>query len=114
MLIVTGYVHLALPDVSAFIDEMTTFAQAARSRAGCLFFAVAPEDAGTGRILVAERWRDQAALDAHLAAEDTVAFVLRWGGRMRRQLATFDASNQRPLTASQTSNPGRSGWEAAA
>lgn len=104
MLIVTGYIHLAVHDVGAFVDDMATFAPAACARDGCLFFAVAPEEAATGPMLVAERWRDQAALDAHLAAEDTVAFVSRWGGRMGSDLAKFDASNQQPLLAPETSS----------
>ena len=99
MLIVTGYIHLAPPDVEEFVADMATFARTTRAREGCLFYAVAPDDPGSGRMLVVERWRDQAALDAHLAAGDTAAFVERWQGRMTSDLAKFDAGNERALTA---------------
>ncbi|WP_102960349.1 putative quinol monooxygenase [Mangrovicella endophytica] len=100
MLIVTGYIHVAPSDAAAFLSEMAAFAEAARARDGCLFFAVAPEDIGEGRMLVAERWRDQAALTAHLGAEETAAFVARWQARMRDDIAKFDAANARTLMAS--------------
>ncbi|MCB8837247.1 putative quinol monooxygenase [Aurantimonas sp. VKM B-3413] len=99
MLIVNGYIHLAPSDVGQFVADMATFARTTRARDGCLFYAVAPDDPSTGRMLVAERWRDQAALDAHLSAYDTIAFVERWQGRMRSGLAKFDAGNERVLTA---------------
>lgn len=99
MLIVTGHIQLAPPDVASFIGDMAAFSDAARARDGCLFFNVAPDDPRTGRILVVERWRDQAALDAHLAADETAAFVSRWRGRMANALAKFDASNERGLMA---------------
>lgn len=97
MLIVTGHIQLAPSDVASFISDMVAFGDAARARDGCLFFAVAPDNPQTGRILVVERWRDQAALDAHLAADDTAAFVSRWQGCMRNALTKFDASNERAL-----------------
>ncbi|NDW08012.1 putative quinol monooxygenase [Jiella pacifica] len=97
MLIVIGQIHIVDADVAAFLFEMATFGDAARARDGCLFFAVAPENSSAGRILVVERWRDQAALDAHLAAEDTAAFVARWGSRMESDVAKFDAANEREL-----------------
>ena len=99
MLILTGYIHLAPSDVGAFTSDMAAFARAARARDGCLFFAVAPEDGEAGRILVAERWRDQAALTAHLSAENTMAFVSRWRHRMTGEIAKFDVFNERALDA---------------
>lgn len=99
MLIVTGHIQIAPSDVLSFTSDMVTFGDAARARDGCLFFAVAPDDPRTGRILVVERWRDQAALDAHLAADETAAFVSRWQGRMGDELAKFDALNERAIMA---------------
>ena len=99
MLIVIGHIHIAAADVAAFLDEMATFGDAARARDGCLFFAVAPEYSAVGRLVVAERWRDQTALDAHLAADDTAAFVARWGSRIKSDVVKFDAANERELMA---------------
>jgi quinol monooxygenase YgiN len=99
MLIVTGHIQLAPSDVASFVGDVAAFGDAARARDGCLFFAVAPDAPRTGRVLVVERWRDQAALDAHLAADETTAFVSRWQGRMQNALVKFDALNERALTA---------------
>ena len=99
MLIVTGYIRLAPSDVAAFTNDMAAFARAAQARDGCLFFAVAPEAGEPGRILVTERWHDQAALTAHLTAKDTMAFVSRWRHRMTGEVAKYDAFNQRALDA---------------
>lgn len=99
MLIVTGYIHLVPTDVAAFISDMAAFGRAARARDGCFFFAAAPEDRVAGRILVTERWRDQAALTAHLTAENTIAFVSQWQHRMTGDVAKFDAFNERGLDA---------------
>jgi len=97
MLIVTGYIHLSPADLTAFLGDMATFSSTTRARDGCLFFAVAPDDPQNGRLLVVEHWRDQAALTAHLAADDTKAFVESWQGRMRADLTKLDAANARAL-----------------
>lgn len=97
MLIVIGYVHVPPADAAAFVEDIAAFARVARARDGCLFFALAPDGPQEGRMLVAERWRDQATLDAHLSAEDTAAFRARWQARMRSDVAKFDAANERAL-----------------
>ncbi|RIY03675.1 antibiotic biosynthesis monooxygenase [Aureimonas flava] len=102
MLILIGHIDVAPGDVEAFAADMAVFAPRARARDGCLFFGVAAEDPGTGRMLVAERWRDQAALDAHRGAADTIAFVARWGDRMRGDLKQFDVLEPEPTMASET------------
>ena len=55
MLIVTGYIHLAPSDVEEFVADMATFARTTRAGEGCLFYAVAPDDPGTGR---SSSWSD--------------------------------------------------------
>nr|WP_280528892.1 putative quinol monooxygenase [Aureimonas jatrophae] len=98
-MIVIGYLRVAPADARAFLGDMAAFARETRARDGCLFFALAPDGEAEGRMLVMERWRDQAALSAHLAAEGTVAFLARWQSRMTGEVETFDAANQRPLPA---------------
>ncbi|ORE98391.1 antibiotic biosynthesis monooxygenase [Aurantimonas sp. 22II-16-19i] len=97
MIILTGYVHIDPCDVGEFSADVEALARGARARAGCLFYAVAPQDAPAGRMLVAERWRDQSALTAHLEAAETAAFVARWTGRMTADILKFDADNERRL-----------------
>lgn len=97
MVIVLGYIHLAPSDVGAFVADVQAVAPHTRAEPGCLFYAVAVDDASAGRVLVAERWQDQASLAAHLAADGTSAFLTRWAGRMTGDVLRYDAASGRPL-----------------
>lgn len=97
MIIVMGHITLQPSDVSGFIADMQQFATTTRAEDGCLFFSATVEDAAAGRILVTERWRDQAALTAHLEAHATEVFVKIWAGRMTGEILKFDAANERGL-----------------
>ena len=99
MIIILSNIHVSLPDVNEFLTDLRTLALSVRIREGCLFYTVALEDARAGRLLVAERWQDQAALTAHLGAPRTSAFVEKWRHRMRGKVQMYDASNERPLAA---------------
>lgn len=66
---------------------------------GNLSYDAAVDDAQAGRLLIAERWHDQAALDAHLNAPEMKAFVQRWDGEMSGDVRTYDASNERDMVA---------------
>jgi len=97
MLIVTGYVYVEPPDVAEFAADIQVLAHSAKQRGGGTFYAVAVDDRAAGRLLVVERWRDQASLTAHLDAPETLTFVERWRGRMRGDLRKYDAANERTL-----------------
>lgn len=99
MLIVTGYVRLDPSDIREFATDVEVFARVTRARDGYLFYAVALDDPLAGRMLVVERWRDEAALTAHLEAPETVAFVGRWRGRMQGDVLKYDAANERQLVS---------------
>ena len=99
MLIVTGYVQLAPADVGQFAADIKALIDITRARDGCLSYAIALDDPRVGRMLVVERWRDQAALTAHLAALETIAFVERWQGRMSGDVLKYDAANERALVS---------------
>lgn len=97
MIILIGYLQLAPIDVSAFVADIQAFSTSTRAENGCLFYAVTLDDADTGRMLVVERWQDQASLTAHLERQVTVAFLKKWGNRIKGGLRKFDASNERSL-----------------
>lgn len=84
MLIVTGYLRLATADIGQFAKDIEALIDIVRARDGCVFYDIALDDPRVGRMLVVERWRDQAVLTSHLAAPETIAFVTRWQGRIRR------------------------------
>lgn len=97
MLIITGYMHVDPADLAQFITELNELASATRKRSGSIAYDAAVVDPRTGRLLISERWVDQAALSAHLHASDTIAFVSRWTGRMRGELRKYDARNERDI-----------------
>lgn len=99
MLIVTGTLCVAPSDLVGFMSDLEPLARATRGRDGNMSYHTAVLDAGTGQLLVVERWRDEAALAAHLRAADTNAFVALWQGRMKGSVQMYDASNERPLAA---------------
>ena len=87
MLIVTGHVYVEPSDRDEFTTDIQALAHSSRQRDGNLLYAVAVDDDGAGRLLVVERWRDQASLTCHLHASDTREFVTRWQGRMRADIS---------------------------
>ena len=97
MLIVIGYMHVDPADLVEFSVDLKSLAVATRQREGNISYNAALDDPRDSRLLIAERWADQAALTAHLEAEDTLAFVNRWQGRMRGDIRKYDASNEREL-----------------
>jgi quinol monooxygenase YgiN len=99
MLIITGYMHVDPADVAQFMTELNALASATRKRPGSITYDAAVDDPRSGRLLISERWTDQAALSAHLQAADTMAFVGRWSGKMRGDIRKYDASNERDIMA---------------
>jgi quinol monooxygenase YgiN len=97
MLIVTGYMHVDPADLAQFITELRALAFSTRKRSGAIAYDAAVDDPQSGRLLITERWLDQAALSAHLQAADTTAFISRWSGKMRGEIRQYDASNERDI-----------------
>lgn len=99
MLIVTGYMHVDPSDLSRFHGDLQAIALVVRQRRGNLSYDAAIDDPEAGRLLVVERWRDQAALTGHLDAPELKAFVHRWQGKMQGDIRKYDACNERDLMA---------------
>lgn len=97
MIIVTASLYLDPIDATEFVDGLRATATATRAEEGCLFYTAALEDAATGRVLMVEKWRDQAALTAHLSTPETQAFLGKWAGKMKGDVLKYDASNERGL-----------------
>lgn len=97
MIIVTGYVQVPPSDLEVFARDLADLAKITRERDGVVSYDAAVVDASRGRLLVMERWRDQEALSAHLAAPDTVAFVALWGQRLLADIRKYDATRERAL-----------------
>ncbi len=96
MLILMGYIHIDPQDVDAFVRDVRAISLSTQAEEGCLFYGVTLDDRPTGRFLVAERWRDQDALTAHLARAETLAFLSEWGERMKGDLQTYEVPEDMP------------------
>lgn len=97
MLIVTGHMHVDPADLAPFTADLKALAAETRKRPGCISYDAAVDDPHAGRLLISERWADQAALSAHLLAADTIAFISRWSGKMRGDIRKYDAFNERDI-----------------
>jgi len=97
MLIITGYMQVDPADLAQCMTELNALASTTRKRPGSITYDAAVDDPQSGRLLISERWIDQAALSAHLQAADTIAFVSRWIGKMRGELKKYDALNERDI-----------------
>lgn len=72
--------------------------EATRTEDGCLDYEFALDEKDTGTVLVYERWRDQAALETHLAAPATAELLGAWADKIKLRVSKFDASNERRFT----------------
>jgi quinol monooxygenase YgiN len=96
LIIVMGHVYLDPSDVTEFLDDIQVIGEKTRVEEGCLFYTVTVEDARAGRMVVAERWRDQASLTAHLEGLQTASFQ-KWAAKIKTEVLRYDASSERPL-----------------
>jgi quinol monooxygenase YgiN len=78
MIILMGHIDLDPADMDAFAADVRALAPVVRAEPGCLFYSLVPEDAAAGRMLLAQRWQDAAALARHLEAPSTLAFQKKW------------------------------------
>jgi quinol monooxygenase YgiN len=68
-IVVTGSFTFEPGDRDAFIEAQKAGMQRSRAEDGCEEFVLAPDPIEPGRVVMSQRWRDRAALDAHIAAE---------------------------------------------
>ena len=66
--IVAGSFVVAAADREAFLEGRRPAMEASRAEPGCLDYVFAADPLDPERVVLFERWADQAALDAHLAA----------------------------------------------
>lgn len=68
MLIVAGHFEVDPADREAFVAGRVESMTSSRAEAGCLEYAITADPLDPARVLLFERWEDQASLDGHLAA----------------------------------------------
>src|ERR1700753_2235053 len=97
MLVVTGTVRLPAENLDRARPVMAAMAGANRAEDGFLEYAYAEDVFEPGLIRVLERWRDQPALDRHLASEHIKTWRAHWPdlGLHDRNLVVCEAGEPR-------------------
>jgi quinol monooxygenase YgiN len=67
MLIVAGHFVVDAADQAAFVAGRVEAMKATRAEGGCLEYVMSPDPVDPTRVILFERWADQAAFDAHMA-----------------------------------------------
>ncbi len=97
LIIVLGQVTVAPTDTQTFLEDIAGIDPSVRADSGCMSYSVSVSDQAEGRMLVVERWLDEASLKAHLRSAAVAASGDRWSGRMSGAVRVYDAANERPL-----------------
>ncbi len=98
-LIVAGTVRVPPENLDGLRPRMAAMIAASRAEDGCLGYSYAEDVNEPGLILVFERWRDQAALDAHFKTDHLVAWRAAWPsfGVSDRRLFAYEVASERAL-----------------
>jgi quinol monooxygenase YgiN len=97
MIIITGNIRCPADTYDELLAALQAGVPATRTEDGCMFYAFAGENAAEGLILVSERWRDDAALQTHLATPAVAALFERFAGRFTPEVRAYDVSGDRAL-----------------
>ena len=99
MLIVAGTVRVPPENLDRFRPHMATMMTASQGEDGCFDYNYAEDVTEPGLIHVFERWRDQAALDAHSHTRHMAAWRAAWPsfGVSDRRLFAYEVASERSL-----------------
>ena|ERR1700761_3097558 len=99
MIVLTGTIRIPADKLDQARPLMKAVIEATRQEDGCLFYSFGEDVLDPGLIVVAEAWRDEACLGAHLGCahfqawrEANVALEVT-----DRQLTVYEAVSSRPL-----------------
>lgn len=65
-ILVTGFIDLDPAKLGEALDLLRTIVAATREEDGCEHYSITPDNIDEGRLVISERWRDQAATDVHM------------------------------------------------
>jgi quinol monooxygenase YgiN len=97
MIVITGQLRTDPATHPAFYARLKALCAPSRAEDGCLFYHVAMEDEADCVILLVEGWRDQAALDAHLALPAITEFMADFAGKVSMNVQMHEVSQSRNM-----------------
>ena len=71
MMIVAGHFEVDPAERDAFVAGRVEAMQSTRTEGGCLEYVMSSDPVDPTRVMLFERWADQASFDAHMAAVKT-------------------------------------------
>lgn len=98
MIILAGHLKTSPDLVEELSAALNSLVADTLKEDGCLDYHFAIDDGSDGTILVYERWRDQDALNTHLALPAIGAVLSGWADRIEIAVRKFDAANERGFT----------------
>ena len=98
-LIVAGTVRAPRENIERLRPHMLEMMTRTRAEDGCFAYGYAEDVAEPGLIHVFERWRDQAALDAHFRTDHMATWRAAWPsfGVSDRKLFAYEVASERAL-----------------
>jgi quinol monooxygenase YgiN len=98
-LIVAGTVRVPPGNLDGLRPHMAAMMAASQAEDGCLDYNYAEDVTLPGLIHVFERWRDQAALDAHFKTDHMARWRAAWPsfGVSERKLFAYEVASERAL-----------------
>jgi quinol monooxygenase YgiN len=99
MIVLTGTVRIPADKLDQARPLMKAVIEETRKEDGCLFYSFGEDVLAPGLIVVAEAWRDEASLGAHLNSPHFHAWRDAGGalGVSDRQLTVYEAVSSKPL-----------------
>jgi quinol monooxygenase YgiN len=99
MIVLTGTIRIPADKLDQARPLMKAVIEATRQEDGCLFYAFGADVLDPGLIVVAEAWRDEACLGAHLGSAHFAAWRDAGAalGVHDRQLTVYEAVSSKPL-----------------
>lgn len=99
MIVLTGTVRIPAGKLDQARALMKAVIEETRKEEGCLFYTFGEDVLDPGLIVIAEAWRDEACLGAHLGSSHFAAWRDGAGalGVHDRQLTVYEAVSSKPL-----------------
>ncbi len=101
-IIVMGHAKMAPGEIDRLSEAMRTQIEATNAEDGCEHYSYARDVTDPDRMIVSERWRDQAAIDAHFKSAHMAAFNTALGSAKVLELSVkaYENGNVRVLMGS--------------
>ena len=98
MVIVGGTFELDPELRDKFIESRGDMMRTSRGEPGCIEYTFSADPLEPGRVVLFEKWEDQAALDAHIAAQRAAPRPTEPGIRpLSSSITIYDVSGERSL-----------------